>query len=143
MTSSGIISVGTSDVFPLTKFTVSATLNTETITSDPFEIEIFNLLWSNILTLYEAQKDSVLIIDAQATSLAAYLVIDKSTYALNDTINNSSIRVDPNGSFAAETSSAMKLAYFTVSVEVFNQQDASSKRVVSPVFSFMVFDCLP
>jgi hypothetical protein len=37
----------------------------------------------------------------------------------------------------------MKLANFTVSVEVFNQQDSTFKRVVSPVFSFMVFDCLP
>ena len=54
MTSSGVISVGTSDVFPLAKFTVSATVNTETITSDPFEIEIFELLWSNILPMYEA-----------------------------------------------------------------------------------------
>ena len=70
-------------------------------------------------------------------------MIDKSSYILNDTINNSSIQVDPSGSFAAETSSAMKLANFTVSVEVFNTLDSSSKRVVSPVFSFMVFDCLP
>ena len=82
-------------------------------------------------------------IDAQATSLVAYIVIDKSSYILNDKINNNRVQVYPSGSFAMETSSAMKLAHFTVSVEVFNTQDSSSRRVVSPVFSFMVFDCLP
>jgi hypothetical protein len=99
-----MISVGTSDAHPPTKFTVSATVNTETVTSDPFEIEIAELLWSNLMTSYEAQKDSVFTIDAQATSPVTYIVIDKSTYALNDTINNSRIQVDPSGSFATETS---------------------------------------